>query len=172
MMRWMGVILVLAGCAGVGFYTGNQLVQRLDQLMELVKISEFLKGEISFSRSTLPEALGRIGTKSKKPFQEFLENLSVDMKKYSGEAFADLLEQEMNLYLSDSALHKSDLQEFYLTYKNLGYLDKEMQVHLLERYIKEREKEIDRMYQKLPAQKKLFHSLGVLGGLFLSIILI
>lgn len=168
----LGAILVIAGCTGVGFYTGNQLGERLNQIMELVKITEFLKGEITFSRSTLPEAMERIGKRTVNPFDDFLKNLSQQMKKYSGEGFAELLQIKMSEYLSEVALTKDDLQEFYLTYRNLGYLDKEMQIHLLERYIKEQEKEIDVLYQQLPVQKKLFHSLGVLGGVFLAIILI
>ncbi|MEE1032917.1 MAG: stage III sporulation protein AB [Ruminococcus sp.] len=172
MAKIIGAILLILCCGGFGYFKGNQCGQRVNQLMELAKITEFLKGEIAFSRTTLPEALERIGKKTAEPFAEFLLELSKSMKTYSGEGFAELLKIEMEKYLKNSFLEKEDLENFYQAYRNLGYLDKEMQIHILERYIKEQERLIDMLSQQLPAQKKLFHSLGVLGGIFLTIILI
>ena len=47
-----------------------------------------------------------------------------------------------------------------------------MQVHILETYRMEQERKVLRLTGELPAKQKLFQSLGILGGIFLVILLL
>ena len=54
----------------------------------------------------------------------------------------------------------------------LGYLDREMQLATLKSFDETLAEKISELKEGLPAQKKLYRSLGVLGGLFLVIFLV
>lgn len=172
MIRLTGAALLFFACCGMGFWKSQQCSGRIRQLQELMHIGEFLKGEISFARTTLPEALERIGEKTEPPFSGFLKTLARRMKKYSGEKFSCILQQTLNDTMKNTYLEKEDIEAFYQAACNLGYLDKEMQIHLLERYLKEQDQKAEMLKNQLPGMKKLSRSLGILGGAFLVILLL
>ncbi|MBS6196118.1 MAG: stage III sporulation protein AB [Clostridiales bacterium] len=172
MIRLTGAVLLFIACCGMGFWKSQQCAGRVRQLQELMRIGEFLKGEITFARTTLPEAMERIGEKTESPFAEFLGELAVRLRKYSGEKFSVILRQTMEETMKNTYLEKEDVEAFYQAACNLGYLDKEMQIHLLERYLKEQEQKVKLLTAQLPGKRKLLRSLGVLGGAFLVILFI
>lgn len=172
MTRLAGAVLLFTACCGMGFWKSQQCTGRVRQLQELMRIGGFLKGEITFARTTLPEALERIGGKTEPPFSDFLETLAVRMKKYSGEKFSYILQQTMNDTMKNTYLEEEDMESFYQAACNLGYLDREMQIHLLESYLKEQGQKVEMLTAQLPGKRKLSRSLGILGGAFLVILLL
>lgn len=172
MLKLTGAVLLFCSCSGLGFLKSRRYRGRITQLAELIHIMGFIKGEISFAVSTLPEAMERISGKTSEPFAGFLHVLSERMRQYSGEDFSHILGELMGEMLKDTYLDKEDLEEFYQTACNLGYLDKEMQIHMLEQYLKEQEEKIRTLRTQLPEKMKLFCSLGILAGAFLIILLI
>lgn len=172
MMKLTGAVLLFVSCCGMGYWTSQQYSERIRQIRELMRIGEFLKGEISFARTTLPEALERIGDKTEMPFSEFVKTLAKQMKGYSGEDFSHILQETMRETLENTCLEKEDKEAFYHAACNLGYLDKEMQTHLLERYLREQEQKLSMLTAQLPEKRKLFRSLGVLGGAFFVVLLL
>lgn len=171
MIKLFGAVLLLFSCSGLGFLKSRQYQGRVMQLEELIHITGFLKGEISFAVSTLPEAMERISEKTEAPFAEFLYVLAERMRMYSGENFSHILDELIKEKLKASFLEKEDLDEFYQAVCNLGYLDKEMQIHILEQYRKEQEEKIRRLRMQLPEKMKLCRSLGIMAGIFLIILL-
>ena len=110
MIRCTGALLLFFACCGMGFWKSRQCTGRVHQLKELMKMGYFLKGEISFARTTLPEALGQMGEKVEFPFSEFVRILSERMKKYSGENFSHTLRAVMEEKLKDTYLETVDLE--------------------------------------------------------------
>jgi stage III sporulation protein AB len=172
MIKMLGMFCLFCACTGMGFWKSRQYQARIAQLRELMRIADFLKGEIIFAKSTLAEALERISYKTRAPFSRFLLTLSSRMKEYAGQEFSMILGQVMKETLKDTALWKEDMEEFYHTASNLGYLDKEMQIHLLDVYLHEQEQKIEALVIELPKMQKMFKSLGILGGAFFVILLI
>ena len=171
MIRFLGALLLFFSCCGLGFWKGQQYAGRVHQLKELIKIGDFLKGEISFARTTLPEAMERISEKTDPPFSVFLATLAERMRNVSGEDFSHTLQITMEEKMKGT-LEKEDIQDFYQAACNLGYLDKEMQIHLLERYMREQEQKVETLGIQIPEKQKLFRSLGILGGAFFVILLL
>lgn len=172
MLKLAGAVLLFCSCSGLGFLKSRQYQGRIAQLTQLVHIMGLIKGEISFAVSTLPEAMERISGRTEEPFSGFLYALSGRMQQYSGEDFSHILSALMEETLKDTCLQKEDLEEFYQTACNLGYLDKEMQIHLLEQYLREQEEKIKTLRRQLPEKTRLFGSLGILAGAFFIILLI
>ena len=68
-------------------------------------------------------------------------------------------------------LTKEDKEEFARFGESLGYLDVEMQKNAMKLYLKELEQKIEYLQKEIPQKRKLYQSLGVMGGIFLLILL-
>ena len=172
MVRLIGVFVLLFSCIGAGMWLGRKEQLRMQQLGELIRSMEFLKGEISFARTTLPEAMAQLSKHVKPPFQALYSKLALELKQHPGTGFGEILYAMLEVEKKNWDLLSEDVEHFYQACCNLGYLDKEMQIHILERYIKEQEKNVEQLAKEVPQKMKLYRSLGVLGGVFLVIVLI
>ena len=74
--------------------------------------------------------------------------------------------------LNHVLLKNDDKEQLGLIGEQLGYLDKKMQIHNLEHYGMELEDKISRLKKESKDKMKLCNCLGVVGGLFLIIILL
>lgn len=171
MIRTGALILIAVSCAGLGFLKSQALSGRVRELLMLRKILRLLTGEISYAGTPLPEAFYRIGGKMDGPYRDFLQDLSIDMKRYDGEPFAELFSRNTDCHLRQTKLLKEDKEEWKQFGAMLGYLDREMQLSTLRSFDETLAQKICEQKEGLPARKKLYQSLGVMGGLFLVIFL-
>ena len=79
--------------------------------------------------------------------------------------------EHVDCHLRDTSLTQEDRARLKELGDSLGYLDKAMQLANLEAYSRELDLSIEELTEGLPAKKKLFRSLGLMGGLFLAILL-
>lgn len=167
----IGALLLVAGCAGIGFYEARECKNRVQQIRILLRITEYLKGEIEFSHTVLPDAFQQISRKVEEPFSTLLGTISREMRKQDGRSLKDLIRRSMEEWKKESDLEQEDVDAFTESVGQLGYLDRSMQIHLLETYQKEQEIKLEILKGELPGKQKLFSSLGILGGVFLVILI-
>ena len=75
-------------------------------------------------------------------------------------------------YWKGQNLKQGDIEKLKAAGENMGYLDEEMQIGTIDLYMEQLEREIQRLQKEFTAEKRLCHCLGVLGGIFLAVILI
>lgn len=172
MIRILGAVLVVAASAGIGFSYSFRLGRRLEQLRQLQRMAMLLKGEISYGCAALPEALSCVGRKLPEPFARFLGQMAGRLREYPDKSFQEVFQEEAEENLGQSALTAKDKEALMQMGAFLGYLDKDMQLKTMELYLQELEREIEDAKDSVPGKQKLCQSLGIMGGLFLAILLI
>lgn len=172
MLKMAGLLLIIMSSSALGFTYSRQLSQRVRQLKSLQHIALLLKAEIDYGNASLPEAMETIAAKEQPPFNYFLESMAQKLNSHTQQPLAQLYEEEVQKQLAPTSLKEKDLFEFSQLGKGLGYLDKGQQLRTLELYLKEVGREIQEAMDELPQKQKLFRSLGVMGGLFLAILII
>lgn len=75
-------------------------------------------------------------------------------------------------YLRDTYLKKTDLEHLKEIGLHMGYMDEEMQIGTINLYLEQLELEIQKMRAGIAVQRRLCNCLGVMGGIFLAIVLI
>ena len=160
MLKVSGALLVFFAGWGMGNWRSRQYQQRIKDLQILQLIISCLIGEISYARNTLPEAFSRISEKVASPFREYLQSVAKRLK-----------EQEQTVR-EKTSLREEDWDLFLKTLGHLGYLDAKMQIQLLESGRTELATREEKLRHQLPEQKRVWQSLGILGGAFLVVILI
>lgn len=170
MLQWIGCGILAAAGAGLGFSYSRRWTRRLELLKGLHQMMNLLKGEISYGRLPLPEAFLRIGKRIAPPLSDFAASLGRKLKSRPGEPFSSVYREQLREMLGGSGLARADLEQLEDLGKQLGYLDRETQLRTLDLYTHSLEEVIRELREELPGRKKVYQSLGILGGLFLAVL--
>lgn len=168
----VGCILVILSSTLMGFYFSNQLKCRIDDLKELRKLIVLLRGDIRYSNTPLPEAVGSIAKRHEGCFKNFFTKVSEKLNEFGGNTFSQVWKEAVDEELLGTYLNKQDKSHLIQFGENLGYLDKEMQMNTLDLFILQVEEEIKELSKTAKEKVYLYNSLGIMAGIFISIILL
>ena len=166
-----GAIAVIAGCVALGFYLAAQEGFRVNDLQELKKALMILSSEIEHMRSPLAIASSNIAKRVKEPIGGLFSQFSNLLTKNQGETAYQLWMQAVENQKKRSYLSNEDWDALEGFGKTLGYLDKQMQQSAITctiEYINEKTTSLQAQSDK---NKRMFRSLGVIGGLLLVVLL-
>lgn len=125
--------------------------------------------------SSLSEAFGEIAGKMKDHFQKFFWMAAQEMRGSGGSNLTEILEHciQKNIYLQNFAgaqKNEEGIEILQTLGRRLGYLDREQQICQIELLETETEERWRQLREKLPEQKKICQSLGILGGILLAVL--
>lgn len=172
LLKIVGCILVIASSAGMGFFFSTEMKSRIEDLKELRKLIGLLKGDIRYANTPLPEAISVIARRYKGSFYPFFEYVSSRLQELSGQTFSQVWKEAVEKKLINTSLTKKDKNQLISFGENLGYLDKDMQMNTFELYLSQLEEEIAELTKTVKERSYLYNSLGIIAGVFISIIMI
>ena len=169
-IKLLGICLVCVSCAGIGG-EALRLIGRRRFLEEVKRIAAGLQGEIGYTQAVLPLALCRAGArgdgKAGKLFLVAGERLEANPECPFGRIWEAVLEEQ-----GIRPMLGTEEWELMCRFGNsIGYLDLEMQQKTLALYLEELERAIEQLRREEPEKKRLCWGLGILGGLFLAVVL-
>ena len=171
-LKLVGCILIILSSSLMGFYFSNELKSRIDDMKELRKLFVLLRGDIRYGNTPLPEAIGVIARRHEGSFKEFFTKLSEKLNENSGNTFSDLWKEAVDKELIHTSLKYKDKLGLIQFGENMGYLDKEMQMNTLELFLTQIEDEIQELSKTVKEKSYVYNTLGIMAGIFISIILI
>ena len=171
-LKWIGAAMVTGASGTLGFYWGGRLTSRLDQMRTVRQILHMLKGEINYSVSTLAESFAVIAGKVPPPFQEFLEQAAERMEALDGRTLEQIWRQEISRIRKKTSLSAEDIREWENLGGRLGYLDRAMQLQLIDLFLLQWEEKIRVLEQECGKTCRLYRYLGILAGLLITVTLI
>lgn len=171
-LKMLGCILVVAACAGLGADAAFRFRSRLSLLEKLKLMTTHLKGEILYANAPLPEAFDRTGRRSPGSAGTLFTQVSLSLKKETGERFEVIWAREVSEFIKGSVLSRKERERLLQFGEHLGYLDREMQEKTILFYIEDLEESIAKLRQQEPEKCRLFFSMGILSGLFLAVVMI
>lgn len=170
-LRLVGAALVLISCSGLGFSKASEWNARLKAAECLRKMLFLLKGEIVYGGSPLTEALERTGRKGGGEIGSLFQRVSLRLSEQSGEPFYTIWQEEIDTLPANAHLSKEDRQELKEFGEHLGYLDRTMQERTILLYLEQLDITIEDLRKHRQEKNRLYTSLGVMGGLFLAIVM-
>lgn len=172
MLKLTGAMLIVFATTGMGIAKGRELQMYLKELEQLRQVFLMLKSEIKYTKSPLGEAFFHIGKRIGKEQGTWLLAVSEQMEKKLGITFFSLWTASVDTYLNKTKLKRQDLEQIKALGMNMGYLDEEMQIGTIDLYLEQLEIELRKTREELVTKRKLCNCLGVMGGIFLVIVLI
>ena len=154
MQKLIGCVLILIGSTGLGLAKGQELHMHLKELEVVKQIFYFIRSELQYTKAPFEEVFQKIGSKTQGEYGIWLLRIADDLKKKSEQNFTEIWKTSVEEYLENSKL------------KNLGY------VETIELFIEQLEYKIKNTREEYQTKRKLCQSLGIMGGVFLVILLI
>ncbi|MCD8084208.1 MAG: stage III sporulation protein AB [Clostridiales bacterium] len=172
-MRWSGALLVVAGATGFGSWMAGRYRRRLGELEQLRQMIYLLKGQIVYAQAPLSEALEAVGERTDGPLAELFSRVAQRIYDQKGESFDQIWQEETKrLDGRDCALAGADRKSLASLGRHLGFLDRDMQERNLLLYLEQLDLEIGRLRAQKQETCRMYTSLGVMGGLFLAVLLV
>lgn len=171
-LKIIGASMTIASMSAIGFYFSLLLKIRLKELKELKNDMFILKGDIRYNQTPLPEALEQIGRRDTSNFKVFFEEVSRALKENEGGTFMEIWKQNVDKSLKDTCLVLQDREALSKFGECLGFLDKEMQMNTIDLYIAQLDLQIDDLTSIIKERTRLYNLLGIMAGVFVTIIFI
>lgn len=180
LMRAAGAALVIAGASGCGWWQACQYRRRLKELEQLRQMIFLLKGQILYANAPLSEAFEAVGRRSEGRLARMFTDVAARIEDQQGEPFSEIWSEETERLAGQdgekeadaTALTKEDRQSLAALGKHLGFLDKEAQERTLLLYLEQLEEQTASLREHRQERCRLYTSLGVMGGMFLAILLV
>lgn len=172
LLKILGAILTVFSCSALGFYFSNELNVRIKQLRELRKYITILRGDIRYGGTPLPEAIANLSRRSPGAFQKFLTNTSEALIANGGGTFSAIWGNCVWKDLKDTCLTQADKESLIRFGDTLGYLDREMQINTIDLYLNQLQDEIKEQAIVAKERTKLYNALGIMAGIFITIIML
>ena len=166
LLKLIGIVLVIIACTGIGYSKSWEMKKQLEELEILEHIFSLLKNEMDYSHGTFDELFMKIGEKFPGKYGNWLLNLGKRLQKKDKYLFADIWSDSIMQDLDNTYLREEDLKEIETLGTSLGYLES------IELYIKQLEYEIEIRREEYRSKRKLCQSMGIMGGVFLVILLL
>ena len=166
-----GAVTLIAGCAALGFYLAAQEGFRVQDLQEFKKALMILSSEIEHLRAPLPIACANIAKRTKEPVSALFTQFSQLLTENEGETAYQLWMQAMGGQKSRAHLAAEDWDVLEGFGKTLGYLDKQMQQSAIAYAVEYIDEKTASLQAQSDKNKRMYRSLGVIGGLLLAVLL-
>lgn len=164
--------MILIATLGWGLVYRRRLQLRIRQLQELIQVFALLKGELEYQCQILPDAFIACGTQVGGTCGQWMEATGQRLNQMQGENFQSIWAEELAILEKQTALSPADIEEVRRLGNQLSYPDIHTQLGVLERYRKGLEEKERILVGELPGKMRTGTMLGVLGGVFLAILLV
>jgi len=170
LIRAGGALFILGSSVMWGIYMAAKSYFRLKDLREMKRAFAILISEIDYGQSPLSEAAENVAAKCAEPVRSIFESFGAGL---SGKVDVHTLWCSSITTASETSFFSpEDLEIFKSFGKTLGYLDREMQIRNIEMQMDYINQKIDELEKTKDKSRKMYISLGALGGLMTIILLV
>lgn len=170
-MKIVGCILIVTGTSGYGIWLAARYGERLKTLEQLRQMVFLLKGQIIYANAPLEEAFETVGGRTEGAMSGLFSQVAERIREQEGEPFVQIWKEEIGRLGQEPALTEKDRQTLSGMGEQLGFMDRDMQERNLLLYLEQLDLEIQGLREHKQERSRLYTSLGVMGGLFLAILL-
>lgn len=166
MQKIVGCALIFLSCSGIGICKGIELQQHLKDLECVKGLFVLLKSELQYTRAPFVEVFQKLSKKTQGEFRNWTISLSQKLEKKGTGSFYEIWCDSIETNLSGTYLKKEEKEELKNLGKNLEYIES------IDLYIEQLEYNIKNTREEYQTKRKLCQSMGIMGGIFLVILLL
>lgn len=165
MLKVVGSTLIIFACTAIGFDRSHKLQLHLNQLEMLKQIFVLIKKEMQYTMAPLPEIFLKISRGVDEFWKRWLEQLSMELQNCEKLTFEQVWDATIEKHFQESQFTLREKEELLQVGKNLSYMEN------IDLYLELLDISIERAREDAKTKKKLYQSIGIVGGIFLVIVL-
>ena len=168
MWKWIGAMLVIAGCGTVGFTMAWAHKREESCLRQLKSSLDFMACELQYRLTPLPELCGAVGKNQRNPVGATFCALAGELER---QILPDV-EYCMNQALKSAELPKRTWEGFFRLGKNLGRFDLTGQLKGIEMVREYCDRELETLGKNREERLRSYQTLGLCAGAALAILFV
>jgi len=168
----LGAILVCASSALLGLYFAKLDSFRRTDLSEWKKALLILRSQIAFAALPLPEAMNAASERVSGPVSQTLACFAESLQSRDSADIYAIWKKALNGNKTCSYLKQEDWEWLENFGKTLGFLDKAMQLNSIDLTVSYIDSKSEILLSQSEKNKRMFSSLGILGGMLIVVILL
>lgn len=168
-IRWLGAILIVAGCGGFGFAKAAAHITEERCLRQLLRALDYMECELQYRKSALPNLLRCTAAMSAGVVRDVLLCMCREMEDQVSPDAAACVEAAVGKVRNLPPKTKGCILEFG---RSAGYFDLNGQIEGLEAVRAGCRRELDVLSKDRDVRLRSFETLGLCAGAALAILLI
>lgn len=172
LLKIIGGLLVVSTSGLLGILFSNRLSLRYREITNLRRFMQMLETEVTYGATPLPVALHNISNKAEGVISRFFNSISdglTDRSFYTvREAWIDAAE----VILTQSSLHRSDIELIKSFGNILGCSDREDQKKHFQLFYLQLKHQEDAAMEEIKRSGKMYRSLGFILGIAVFVVLV
>lgn len=172
MLKLLGVLTTVLASAAIGDATARDVEASYEELCYLRRIVFMIQSEMKYSRTFLQGIFSRISEEVREPYASLFREVSYDIGNHQMRSFELIWKDQIETHLKRTKLQKKEKDRLVEIGRYLGEADLEMQLRLIDGYLERLDLSICDLRSEMDNKKKLCRSIGLIGGVFISILLV
>ena len=172
MLKMVGSILIIGAGTCIGFLKGNEMAERVSHMQEIKRIFHALEQEITYTRVPLGQAFMRVSERCGGPFLRWLHCMTEMLDTREEGRIEGIWKHATKQHLKETKLSLEDIGMIASQGTYMGQLDVKMQSSTIGLFMEQWEERINQAKAQLESKRKLARCVGLLGGIFLVILLL
>lgn len=172
LLKLVGSVAVLVACGGIGFFAASEVLRRERQLRTLYTAFLLIAGDIRYQKSSLPEAFLAAAGREQGEFSDFFASVSERLYAHETESFEQVFCEQLKETFAKSALKRKDIALLEQLSRMCGRMDDTLQVAAIEWYLEQLAQVLKELARENGEKTALFRRMGILGGIFLLVLLL
>lgn len=172
MVKMIGIVLVLVSAYAIGSLFAGQIKEREKWLKDIKTALFLLMGELEYHKQPLPEALELVGGRHGGRMERFFRETAEELGKKEGICMKEIWQQKAEVVLKESPLSREQKEEFAELGLYLMEADRAARKNAMEFYLDRLEEDIVILRENGADKAYLYRTMGMLGGMFLLILVL
>lgn len=170
MVKWIGAVFLTVSGAGLGFEYAGVFRKRYDWYGKLCIFLQLLAQEIRYGHALLAECFEGIRPMTDGFFEALCEGMAEELRRQEGLGVSAIWTGQIRAHAPLASCSRKDLEELEEFGAWLGAARMDVQLDYILKYRERAVNKRDELLALLPAREKMCRSLGLCGGLFLTIL--
>lgn len=167
-----GIFLVATGVIGISYKVVGDVRYHAYMLGEVNNLLTGIMDRIDYSRRPMEEVLWEISRTTKGVLLKCLEDMQADIDNLSQEVMYDSWRDTIERYRGELGLAPQEVDIFIGAGRSLGDIDIKRQIEFISMAKVQLEQRLALALKEQKDKERVYRSLGILGGVFLIIILL
>lgn len=171
MLKLAGVLFVITGCSGVGFYAAMRYLIRIRLLEEIEQAMQFIYSEVEYAACDMIEIMHRLAARGC-ACQRFWCRMEEALLSCEGRLFYQNWQEHITDMEGYSCLKAEELLLLQELGKNLGNMNREAQLHTIRLFLERLHVIIAQAKGEYREKRKISGIVGITVGIFISVLLV
>ncbi len=172
MLKFAGILLLMAGCGGLGFNKIAEEKQRIRQLREIRRIVLRIQNEISYGKRALPEICLLLGQCMEEPYRTAFLTIYAKLEENDGSGLDCIWKEQMEECMRNLPLRREEKDILCHMTEYLGILDEKQQAADIGQSLDFLSARITQAEGGYENRARVIMSVSVLAGIFIVILLL